>query len=101
MYITYKRRKCTLNINPFTQLSELLNMTNGKQIFVRDDVLLDPQQRNIWSTDFVGPQREIDFDTFTGMPKHFTKAETIALFRAIKNDTTIGRNDATPHVSEV
>ncbi len=110
MYITYERRKCTLYMNLFmqaqieihvrryTQLSELLNMTNEKPILVREDVLLNPQQRNIWNTAFVGTQRKIDLDTFTGMPKHFTPAETVALFRAIKNDTSIGRNGATPHV---
>ena len=59
MYITYERRKCTLYMNLFmqaqiekhvrryTQLSELLNMTNEKPILVREDVLLNPQQRNI------------------------------------------------------
>jgi hypothetical protein len=63
-----------------------------------EDLLLHPHQSSFWNTDFVGKKREIDFDTFMGMPKHLTQAETVALFRAIKNDTTIGRNVATPHV---
>ncbi len=50
------------------------------------------------NTAFVGTQREIDFDTFTGMPKHFTIPENVVVFRATKNDTTIGQNGATPHV---
>ena len=110
MYITYERRECTLNMNLFmqaqiekhvrryTQLAELLNMTNEKPILVREDVLLNPQQRNIWNTAVVGTQRKIDLDTFTGMPKHSTTAETVALFRAIKNDTSFGRNGAPPHI---
>ena len=77
MYITYERRKCTLNMNPFmqaqiekhviryTQLCELLNMTNEKPIQVRedDDLLLHPQQCNYWNIDFFGKKRELDFDT--------------------------------------
>ena len=82
----------------YTQLSELLNMTNDKQILVRDDELLNPLQGNIWNTAFVGTSHEILFDTFTGLPKHLTIAETVAVFRAIKNDTSIGRNGVTPHV---
>ena len=75
-------------------------MTNEKPIQVHegDDLLLHPQQCNYWNTDFFGKKRELDFDTLKGMPKHLTQAETVALFRAIKNDTTIGRIGATPHV---
>ena len=75
-------------------------MTNEKPIQVRedDDLLLLPQQCNYWNTDFFGIKRELDFDTLKGMPKHLTQAETVALFRAIKNDTTVGRIGATPHV---
>jgi hypothetical protein len=82
----------------YTQLSELLNMTNEEQILVRDDELLNPPQRKIWNTAFVGTSHEILYDKFTGMPKHLTIAETVAVFRAIKNDTSIGRNGAMPHV---
>ena len=74
----------------YTQLSELLNMTKEKPILVREDLLLNPQQRKMGNTAFVGTTHEIHYDTYTGMPKHFTIAETVAVFRAIKNDTTIG-----------
>ena len=82
----------------YTQLSELLNMTKEKPILVREDLLLNPQQRKMGNTAFVGTPRQIHYDTYTGMPKHLTIAENVAVFRAIKNDTTIGRNGATPHV---
>ncbi len=57
-----------------TQLSEVLNMTNEKPILVREDedLLLHPHESSYWNIDFVGKTREIDFDTFTGMPKHLT-----------------------------
>ena len=81
MYISYERRKCTLNMNPFvhekhviryTQLSELLNITKEKPILVREDLLLNPQQRKMGNTAFVGTPRQIHYDTYTGMPKHLT-----------------------------
>ncbi len=80
----------------YTQLSELLHITKEKPILVREDLLLNPQQRQMGNTAFFGTVHEIHYDTYTGMPKHLTIAETVAVFRAIKNDTsiTIGRNGA-------
>jgi hypothetical protein len=99
-FVTWKKIKSLIQTIAQTQLSEVLHMTNDKPILVRgdEDLLLHPHESSFWNTDFVGTKREIDFDTFTGMPKHLTQAETVAIFRAIKNDTTIGRNVGTPHV---
>jgi hypothetical protein len=99
-FVTWKKIKSLIQTIAQTQLSEVLNMTNNKPILVRgdEDLLLHPHESSFWNTDFVGTKREIDFDIFTGMPKHLTQAKTVAIFRAIKNDTTIGRNVGTPHV---